>query len=104
MRDIRDLAAALRDKSKWPVGFRWNYENCHSCAMGFACDLYPEYGGSDTANSSRMVKLFGGDEEALHEIFIGDWKDADGEDIRYIDVTPEMVADRIDQYIKEGRL
>jgi hypothetical protein len=34
--NLRDLAIILRNRKVWPEGFRWDYSDCATCAMGMA--------------------------------------------------------------------
>lgn len=38
--DIKSFIAILRDRSTWPLGFKWDYTHCKTCAIGLAMELY----------------------------------------------------------------
>jgi hypothetical protein len=94
---LRDLAYALRHKEMWPEGFSWDYRYSESCAIGLCYKLYDrapsnfdEFNGDYDGNSSYMlfctpVSFFKYPLTLRSE--------------RMHMVTPEMVADRIDDYL-----
>lgn len=83
LKTLADLPAILRDKSTWPEDFEWDFANPNRCAMGLAIalgafrELWPEIKVSEGIFSS--------------------W---DYWPVRGKLVTPFMVADRIDEYLK----
>lgn len=92
---LRALSVVLRDRALWPAGFRWNYTNCDTCAMGMATEMW---------------RLKGAHTQAMQDEFHLPWKIAskffldasDYFDIYTGDVQPNHVADLIDAYL-EGR-
>lgn len=108
------LAFILRNKELWPKGFEWDYNNCNKCAMGLAKNLwdwkmeevpylrgravflidYFERAEKIKANyhaaTQEHLKISG---PPLDEIFFN-------LGFHFPTVTPEMVADKIDAYLK----
>jgi hypothetical protein len=37
---LRTLADVLRDQSRWPAGFNWDYRDTHNCGIGLAQRLW----------------------------------------------------------------
>jgi len=79
------LVSLLRDRSRWPAGFEWNFHSRCQCAIG----LSEEVGIIDT-HSGFATEQFGVNYHP-HDIF------AQGayNPIPDSEVTPEMVADRL---------
>lgn len=109
---LAGLAWLLRHKEAWPVGFRWNFANCPTCAIGLAyrmiCGEAPEdrFGPDDAAVWLPRAFPALSDQEGFlvksaDKIFFGDVAFALG--IELGDVTPEMVAQRIEDHLA-GRL
>lgn len=93
---LEALSFLLRHKEMWPRDFAWNYAGCSSCAMGLAHQLWEEMMAPDSLEMSRVfdmplsrsIQIFGGTNLcAAYEV------------LDYGEVTPEMVADKIDQYL-----
>lgn len=64
----RDLAALLRDRSRWPDGFEWDFYDCRTCAMGLSQKTWkPEREKNPTVASTAA--LIGISVEKAHEIF-----------------------------------
>lgn len=90
LKNRRILVAALRDRSKWPKGFEWDFRSCRTCAMGLAKELYLA-----TGNYSRSVAdALGVNRRDALFVFTE-------EDIEGAIVTPEMVADRLEKLFAE---
>lgn len=107
---LAGLAWALRNLDRWPAYFGWDYSHVqqeHSCgtrgcAIGLAAIMWSKEFGPVT--NSRMdvltaADLFRMSRDDAHGIF---W-DAISYGVPYavchIDITPEMVADRIDEHL-----
>ena len=89
---LEALSWLLRHKEMWPRGFEWIYRDCHSCAMGLAWTLWRE--SIDLPVPEVIAKVFFMEESAACRIFInGAFKH------QTLDVTPEMIADDIDEYL-----
>lgn len=105
------LADVLEDRTRWPEGFRWNYDECGSCAMGLAAAL----GAAIAPNKSAMIDAGFIPNFASGElIFFGEHPSfnltrapADSP-LRFVPanalaaITPEMVATAIRQYVAEN--
>lgn len=89
---LEALSWLLRHKEMWPRGFEWKYANCHKCAMGLAATLWRK--SVDLPTTEVMEKVFFMKEDAAEKIFL------DGMfNHNTVDVTPEMIADDIDEYL-----
>jgi hypothetical protein len=85
--DIRVFAGILRDKSRWPKGFKWDFSNCQKCAMGLAHRLWKESVPKPSSFTSHAVgKALGLSEGESTLIFLFGGSTT----------TPESVADAID--------
>jgi hypothetical protein len=77
---LRALVYVLRDQTTWPQGFRWDYGDCETCALGLArllwqngshpddfdsCDLNDDY-------KSWASLVFDMEESAVEDIFFGE--------------------------------
>lgn len=97
-----ELSAVLRDRSRWPKGFEWNYKTCRTCAMGLAYRLKTGewlYYNGHLATTKRMRAIIT-DGEAIslatfRRVFLGLHVFLDRA------ITPEDVADAIDLAIAE---
>jgi hypothetical protein len=81
---LRTLSAVLRDQTKWPAGFRWNYAHPSHCALGLGRELW---GWSAFKHITRSIPHR--DENTIF-FELG------------INVRPEHVADAIDAYLATG--
>jgi hypothetical protein len=98
---LEALSYLLRHKEYWPAGFEWEFQSYGSCALGLADKFWHNFGyevdgmfadipyttyqkifiHSDTKPPVKVFWLFR--RERYHE-----------------EVTPEMVADQIDDYLR----
>ena len=91
------LAYALRHPETWPPNFEWNYSYCHSCAIGLTAELWnlsqqdldAFEGPLSIAGVMKMPRA-----QAAAIFWFLD------HDTRRI--TPNHVADAIDQYLANG--
>lgn len=119
---LHALSYALRHPDTWPDGFNWNYLHCEECAMGLAHHLWvnsiPQTNAENAA--SIMAKRFAMPYTVANGIFMGigkKWRPAYSVtkytfwtrkpyqvEFYHIskDITPDMVADRIDKYLAEA--
>lgn len=123
---LHALSYALRHPDTWPKGFVWDYQHCNKCAMGLANVLwklsFPKDMGQPNTGSSVMAKIMHiGFKEAQDIFFDANLKRQFIKEeiiktgvfgwgrpiIRKVKVapereliTPEMVADDIDAYLK----
>jgi hypothetical protein len=88
------LAHILRNKELWPSGFVWNYADNSTCAMGLtACFWHYAFDGSDFWDWT--MKTFSLTDDDFCPIFFNRF------DCKKFDqVSPEMVADAIYEYLK----
>lgn len=100
---LGNLAYILRHRELWPKGFKWNYNHCEMCAMGLASRLWHAH--ILTPMVSVTMRAFAISPKDAWAIFLA----ADGVNsnpMRYYGVsemehvTPEMVADKIDEYLR----
>lgn len=93
---LRNLAFLLRNRFLWPESFKWDYSRQDTCAMGLCeavwgkkpselglCSFFTEFRLFLTGQNHR--KIWG-----VRIPFTGIFRD----------VTPEMVADRIEDYLR----
>jgi hypothetical protein len=98
---LQALSRLLRDESSWPPGFEFNFDSCTTCAMALAftqwhLPLINEVVGC----SSKMATLMGISFEDSLRLFV----DAAYHRIPLRGssrITPEEVADAIDQYLED---
>lgn len=121
---LHALSYALRHPDTWPEGFYWDYDICKQCAMGLAhllwdtkvCASMPR----PKTGASIMAKAFAMPFADAKSIFLGDgswcpkkvktkvsghlwWrKEERVNETDFSKVTPEMVADQIDTYLKRA--
>lgn len=95
---LEGLAWRLRHPETWPKGFVWNFEYCHTCAMGL---LWMELAGAPVVGNfcaqTKTQEFYGLDENAAFDIF------QRAPDDNCARITPEMVALRIDAYLARER-
>jgi hypothetical protein len=91
MSKLQDLSALLRDESRWPEDFQWDYGDFNTCAVGLGCraGLF--------APGIRPVDVeaedLGMDPVSYWGLFVRSGY--------YGDITPEMIADKIDDWLAE---
>ena len=93
MTRLRQLSDLLRDQTKWPDDFVWDYSHADQCAIGLACvtDVI------DRVNSSFVTYLdFPEMTERQFEAVFYDR----GQHLNYEEVTAHEVADRIDELLE----
>src|SRR6266446_2816529 len=89
------LSFHLRHPETWPEDFQWDYSYCPTCTMGLAGRLFPELrlkgeiGDIDTLQAYFKIPY-----AVIWEFFA---TPVPGKGLRA--VTPEMVADRIDDFL-----
>ena len=100
---LKDLSHLLRHKEEWPEGFVWDYTNRETCAAGLADKKYGLNLRSIDPDDERHFPYW----DDLRSAFDINWSVQDlifngaARDKPYgkRDVTPETVADIIDQLI-----
>jgi hypothetical protein len=94
---LEGLSFLLRHKELWPEGFQWYYPNPACCAIGLTYKFWKkeQYGMTEIFNISPSVsdRIFV-EAPFYHRCF--------GIFPRF-DVSPEMVADDIDKYLKKSK-
>jgi hypothetical protein len=85
---LRTLSAVLRDETKWPAGFYWDYRSHTTCAVGLGKRLWGFHEPSRRVPHRDMDLIFVQCGRAA-----GKWMD---------EVTPADVADAIDGYLATG--
>lgn len=94
------LAAMLRDQSRWPEGFRWDFRQFSTCAMGLWDGTVGfEFNGHTSIRCWGDIAVpFGFTEEGAQRIFAGE------KACRAIfygaNITPEMVADELEATVR----
>lgn len=109
---LAGLSCLLRDPTQWPVGFEWDYGDSGCCAMGLASEYWEvEVNGGYTI-CDELFGLSRADTEALF-YGRGPWYPKEPSTTfvqkvlrpegwtRMKDVTPEHVADAIDDYLTQ---
>lgn len=108
---LRNLIFALRHRETWPKGFRWDFSDCSQCAMGLRYELWGKQAGE---SAPRKWDYF------WSGSYLGEWEGMTAKSLRipvsdvrcmmgaYFensypgilaeDVSPQMVADRLEQY------
>jgi hypothetical protein len=90
---LRALSHILRNKKLWPNGFNWYYGSCDRCAMGIAYQLWSDHIKNPVPDD--IYKPLNIEIDIARHLFTSEYNN-----MWYSDVTPEMVADRIDEYLK----
>lgn len=94
---LAELAEILRDRSRWPDDFVWDYGHCAHCAMGLAGRLWD---ASLLVTETdyvwdyrrRVAGYFALTVDETRSIFFG-------LNLWWREITPEHVADAIDAYL-----
>ena len=89
---LSELSYRLRHRDTWPPGFTWRYESINHCAMALAYRTWPAL--LQTNGLRGFDAAFGLEPLQTNWIF-GSAASAFG--VETADVTPEMVADLIDE-------
>jgi len=102
---LADLAALLRDRSRWPKGFKWDYEDCEACAIG----LYMKYVGKSIFDFSNLAEALAHTAQVFnmpqqHAMYIFFYLNEEMPGKYYELVTPEVVASAIDEYLIQSAL
>jgi hypothetical protein len=101
---LEGLAYALRHRETWPAWFQWSYMNTDSCALGLAVELSGDIKPRSITNRHWVMMRLGLSDETSRKLFLRNhafsvwhphwW---------FADVTPEMVANVIDRYLRTGK-
>lgn len=93
---LQALSHILRNRELWPTDFEWHYWDCNYCALGLANALWYQTIGN-YGTSTYVGEVLGLKRNEINLIFFGYGWATDG-----MTITPEMVADKIDQLPLEG--
>lgn len=122
---LHALSYALRHPDTWPDGFYWQFDQCDQCAMGLAHALWKKIPKAHRhSGASIMAKAFAMPYSDADNIFMGhgEWAPRriktktvrtgflglhlareTRQTLDFRAVTPEMVADQIDAYLKNRK-
>jgi hypothetical protein len=90
------LISLLRDDSMWPDGFRWDFRDCGTCAIGMLQEAMPGLAWETmTDQDVNMSRALGITRAAAYDIFIAH------HGMESHEITPEMVADRLEHLHRE---
>ncbi len=94
MSKLQELHDLLRDQSKWPLGFEWDYANNSKCALGLAVET-----GLLRRDEVYSPAAIGLDSATWERIFQRPMGGRFNEDA-YTKVKPTTVALRIKRHLK----
>ncbi len=99
---LENLSHILRNRDLWPKDFHWNFKHCDQCALGLIDvlwnDQYPESTARmlwDIPSETESSIFYSSRSKPKVRVF-GLFR----RDRYHEEVTPEMVADQIDEYLK----
>lgn len=98
---LKNLSTVLRNRHMWPEFFAWDFRSFSCCAVGLAEEFWPD-------QQSLVSEMF---RELSFQNFANIFTDPTRKPSvtrwwvfkrkrRHDEVTPEMVADQIDAYLK----
>lgn len=102
---LHALSYVLRHPDTWPETFIWNYSNCTQCAMGLAHHLWKVPPAKRETGPTIMAHAFAMPYTDAYRIFLGKAYSCQyffgliNIPIPNSAITPDMVADQIDQYL-----
>ena len=94
MSTLQALHDLLRDETKWPAGFEWNYSLHTSCALGLAVATGLVEGSIPGPGAFELTG------PAWMDIFQRPARGSACSDDNYSKVTPAIVARRIKRHLK----
>lgn len=103
---LHALSYALRHPDTWPNGFVWNYTFCDQCAMGLAHLLWNIGRAGKSNGATIMARAFAMPYTKAEDIFFKTNRAFANRRVLHLfpadykTVTPDMVADQIDKYLK----
>jgi hypothetical protein len=89
---VRGLAWLLRRQDQWPVRFDWNFAACSACAMRLAWEQWAGDRPQGYFSVGHFTRDTFGNDLMCNAFILGAY-----EPVPDRDVTPEMVADRLDE-------
>jgi hypothetical protein len=96
---LENLSYILRHREWWPDGFHWNFRHPDTCGLGLCRQLWGIWpsdlsdGLKDQSEDSAYLRIF------INASGKGTWFRRFVWPLMHSQVTPEMVADQIDQYL-----
>lgn len=84
------LSFILRHREFWPKNFRWDFRSSCTCAVGLAHAAWP------VTKTEYITRALGADQRVGVAFVYGHYRP-----VPDWGVTPEMVADRIDQLVEQ---
>jgi hypothetical protein len=106
--DLAFLSQVLRHPEEWPAGFKWDYCDCETCAIGMCAALWPEHFSEDPTSRgcvarTHAAQIMGYVEkpEVLDGVFYYANR-LQGRDQSMKETTPDDVADVIDELLVKG--
>ncbi len=85
---LQGLSYLLRHQELWPPKFSWCYASCTQCAMGLANQKWGI--GCYTVAMSKALRIHA---DTAVDLFLS---------YQESPITPNVIADRIDRYLKDG--
>ena len=94
---LEALSHILRHRELWPKEFCWCFSDCENCAMGLAKELWEVGRGAWLHYPDNTARLLGIEANVAMRLFVH----LSYGPMRYAgtSVTPEYVADTIDNYL-----
>lgn len=96
---LADIAGLLRDESRWPMNFEWDYSTVHFCALGLMRRVHPYRYRVNMTWIHEIRAELNLSAVAFAYLFYCPY----GE-ISMGLVTPGMVASRIERWLKDGTI
>ena len=94
MSKLQDLQDLLRDETKWPEGFKWDYSLNTKCALGLAYET-----GLISADEMLDPAVFGLTDSEWGSIFQTPLSSSPYREMGYTKVTPHTVSIRIARHL-----
>jgi hypothetical protein len=92
---LEALSYVLRNRDLWPADFVWDYKECSQCAMGLAIELWNLKWENTTRCELLRNTMNMKNEDAMAIFYLA----AEKPERKNKYITPEMIADDIDQYL-----
>lgn len=94
---LKALSFFLRHQELWPEGFgTWNFNKCKTCAIGLSYELWCN-AGFLSAHFNTVEKTFNISGNTAMDIFGGGV--CSRMKLKHDQITPEMIADLIDEHL-----
>lgn len=95
---LKRLSYLLRHQELWPKGFEWYYSDCDRCAIGLTVTFWKLNPKNVPYTYDIAVKALDMGEDDFDPIFYQPYLKKGG--IVTYNVSPEMVANKIDTYLE----